>query len=68
MDFQDDTQTNSNGLGGLQVVDTSVLRVVRASDAELADHETYLELLDKAVKGECLWRTVESADHAVAAE
>src|SRR5690606_28879357 len=42
-------------------VDTSVLRVVRASAQEVAEHHAYLELLDKSVKGECVWRDYEPA-------
>ncbi|MEW9897581.1 DNA polymerase III subunit epsilon [Chitinivorax sp. PXF-14] len=42
------------------------LRVVRASEAELAAHDAYLGDLDKAVKGTCTWRqlisTTEPAD------
>lgn len=68
MDFQDDSQESSSGGSGLPAVDTSVLRVVRASEAELAEHNAYLELLDKAVKGECVWRNVERAAEAVPAE
>lgn len=68
MDFQEETQSVSSGVGGLPSVDTSVLRVVRASSEELAEHQVYLELLDKAVKGECVWRRLEPASDAVAAE
>ncbi len=66
MDFQDDEQANATG-GAVKVkVDTSQLRVITASDAELAEHQAYLELLDKAVKGECVWRAYEPAEAAVA--
>ncbi len=35
------------------------LKVVRASDAELERHEVWLERLDKANGGACLWRSLE---------
>lgn len=61
MDFEDDEGAASTGTSGQGKVDTSVLRVVRASAAEAAEHETYLAVLDKAVKGECVWRAYEPA-------
>ncbi len=67
MDFQEDTQVVTAGGGGLQAVDTSVLRVVRASAEELAEHARYLELLDKAAKGENVWRRYEPAPEQEAA-
>ncbi len=35
------------------------LKVLRSSDSELEAHEAYLRDLDKAVKGECVWRQYE---------
>ncbi len=68
MDFEEDSQKASSGSAGMPGVDTSVLRVVRASEAEVAEHQAYLALLDKAVKGECVWRKYEPAPEAAAAE
>ncbi len=68
MDFQEDTQSVSSGARGLPAVDTSVLRVVRPSEEELAEHRAYLELLDKAVKGECVWRTLEASEAVATAD
>jgi DNA polymerase-3 subunit epsilon len=34
--------------------------VKRANEEELAAHASYLGDLDKAVKGSCLWRTLEA--------
>lgn len=59
MDFQEDDGAVSVGGAGAAKVDTSVLRVVRASEAEQAEHSAYLDLLDKSVKGECVWRAHE---------
>lgn len=61
MDFQEEAETVSSSGAGQAKVDTSVLRVVGASEAELAEHQAYLELLDKSVKGECVWRGYEPA-------
>ncbi len=61
MDFEPAEVTVSSGALGQGRVDTSVLRVVRASAAEEAEHQAYLTLLDKAVKGECVWRAYEPA-------
>lgn len=68
MDFQEDTEVVAVGGAGLGKVDTSVLRVVGATDAEFAEHHAYLQLLDKAVKGECVWRAHEPAAEAAAGE
>jgi len=60
MDFEEDSsaQAVANGAGQARV-DVSVLRVVQPSAEELAAHEEYLALLDKAVKGESVWRRYE---------
>jgi len=64
MDFEEDAGAASTSGAGLGKVDTSVLRVVRASAAEEAEHLAYLEVLDKAVKGDCVWRAYEPVAEA----
>lgn len=51
------------GAAGLWVgsLDLSSLRVLPANAEELAAHEAYLAELDKAVGGECTWRSLPSA-------
>ncbi|WP_127477416.1 DNA polymerase III subunit epsilon [Sulfurivermis fontis] len=44
------------------------LRVVRASDEELAAHEQRLQAIDKASGGRCLWRSLDAAALAVPGE
>lgn len=44
------------------------IRVVRASEEELAAHQAYLDTLDKSVKGTCLWRALEAPDAPAAPE
>ena len=66
MDFQEDEALVSASGAGHVKVDASVLRVVGASEAELAEHRAYLDLLDKSVKGECVWRGHEPVEGAVA--
>jgi len=68
IDFQEDNEVATANGNTQGKVDTSVLRVVRASEAERAEHQAYLELLDKAVKGDCVWRAYEPALVAEAAE
>jgi DNA polymerase-3 subunit epsilon len=34
--------------------------VIKASEAELAEHENYLAALDKSVGGECTWRKIDA--------
>ena len=41
-----------NGLRAVEIV----LPVIEPSPAELEAHQQYLAALDKAFKGECLWR------------
>ncbi|UTH74849.1 DNA polymerase III subunit epsilon [Chromobacterium sp. IIBBL 290-4] len=36
------------------------LKVARANEAELAEHQAYLDTLDKTVKGACIWRALEN--------
>ncbi len=62
IDFEDDGTSDAMGGAARHAkVDTSVLRVVRASAEELAEHERYLELLDKAAKGDAVWRRYETS-------
>lgn len=44
------------------------IRVVRASDEEMVEHQAYLDTLDKSVKGTCLWRALETPDTPAALE
>ncbi|MPT27931.1 MAG: DNA polymerase III subunit epsilon [Achromobacter sp.] len=58
-----DVDDNDSGAGNgvvLAKFDASGLPVVKASDAELAEHETYLAALDKSVGGECVWRKLDA--------
>ncbi|VFR19688.1 DNA polymerase III epsilon subunit [plant metagenome] len=41
--------------------DASALKVLRASEAEMAAHGDYLDALDKAAGGPCLWRKLDTA-------
>lgn len=68
MDFQEEAESAAANGSGQGKVDTSVLRVVGASEAELAEHQAYLERLDDEVKGECVWRAYEPLKQAAAAE
>lgn len=70
MDFEDDETTSAAGMARAAKIDTSVLRVVRASATELEAHQAYLALLDKTAGGECVWRQYEPASEieAVPAE
>ena len=40
------------------------LRVICATDEELASHEVYMNLVDKSAGGQSLWRTLESGEIA----
>ncbi|WP_024301750.1 DNA polymerase III subunit epsilon [Pseudogulbenkiania sp. MAI-1] len=42
------------------------IKVIRASEEELSAHAAYLDELDKAVKGTCLWRSLENPPAAEA--
>ena len=59
MDIEPD---DAGGTVEALVFDKKPLRVLRASDAELAAHDAYLAELDKAVKGDCLWRRLERVE------
>jgi len=60
----DDQPSTSAGGSSAQAFEGSVLPVLKASADELAQHSEYLDSLDKAVGGECLWRTVETEKKA----
>ena len=68
MDFvaADDAGSAHEAALGLAKVARGPLRVRAATAAELAEHAAYLDGLDKAVKGSCLWRTLEPKPEAAA--
>lgn len=55
MDFEDESGLGADGMR-LGAFDASVLKVVRASEAELQEHQAYLDVLDKAAGEPCVWR------------
>ena len=57
IDFDDTDSSNTSGRS-LERADASTLRVVYARSEELAEHETYLQALDKAAGKPCVWRAV----------
>lgn len=61
MNFDDEDA--GRGIDGVQIdhADISSLRIIAASDAELAAHENYLEALDKAAGKPCVWRGTPAA-------
>ena len=59
IDVDDNDGAGSDGIV-LARFDASGLVVVKASDEELAEHETYLAALDKSVGGECVWRKLDA--------
>jgi DNA polymerase-3 subunit epsilon len=63
MDFGADEGANHSAAGGTREAHGPII-VRRASDEELAEHAAYLEALDKAVKGDCLWRQYEPKPEA----
>jgi len=54
MDLDDDAAANVDGTG--QILELPAIRVLRATDIELQAHEALLDSLDKALKGDCVWR------------
>lgn len=54
------SQAGASGMA-VQAFDGTVLPVLRATADELAAHEEYLDSLDKAASGACVWRTLEPA-------
>jgi DNA polymerase-3 subunit epsilon len=55
-----DEETSSDG-GLLEAVPLAAIIVLAASAEEVAEHEGVLGGLDKAVKGECIWRNYAAA-------
>ncbi len=55
---EDGENGDSNGGGVIRRLpdDRPVLRVIRASEAELSAHQEQLDIIDKASGGNCLWR------------
>ena len=58
MDMEEETTSDGVMLEAVPLADTFVLA---ASADELAEHEGVMKGLDKAVKGECIWRNYTSA-------
>ncbi|MGE8546032.1 MAG: DNA polymerase III subunit epsilon [Alcaligenes sp.] len=59
MDFEESEDQDEGGAGlALGRFDPSVLKVLRASDADLAEHEKYLAQLEKENKKPPMWSTV----------
>ena len=58
MDMEEETTSDGVMLEAVPLADTFVLA---ARAAELAEHEGVIKGLDKAVKGECIWRNYASA-------
>ena len=58
MDMEEETTSDGVMLEVVPLADTFVLA---ASADELAEHEGVMKGLDKAVKGECIWRNYTSA-------
>ncbi|NLZ10943.1 MAG: DNA polymerase III subunit epsilon, partial [Alcaligenaceae bacterium] len=60
-----DASDASGGPGnGPSAFDASVLRVLRASPEELAQHAEYVKVLDKAVGQPCLWHHFDAGNVA----
>jgi DNA polymerase-3 subunit epsilon len=59
IDVDDSASGGGNGIE-LARFDASGLPVIKASEAELAEHENYLAALDKSVGGECTWRKIDA--------
>ncbi len=55
---EDGENGDSSGGGAIRRLpdDRPVLRVIRASEAELSAHQEQLDIIDKASGGNCLWR------------
>ena len=53
---------NADGSSALRRVssDRSPLKVIRATEEELAAHQEQLDIIDKSSGGNCLWRSVDS--------
>ena len=59
IEVDDGGQAGGAGVS-LGAFDSSVLPVLTASAAELAEHEEYLASLDKSVGGACVWRALDA--------
>ncbi|MGL6046033.1 MAG: DNA polymerase III subunit epsilon [Vogesella sp.] len=56
---------NDNSASGMRMAfERKPLAVLQPSADELAEHQAYLDLLDKSVKGSCLWRSIENPPQA----
>jgi DNA polymerase-3 subunit epsilon len=57
-----DDQGGGSAADGLVLgrFDASVLTVIHAGEEEMAEHQKYLEVLDKSVGGTCAWRVLEA--------
>lgn len=58
MDFDAHDGQGAGGQG-LAAFDASVLKVLRASEDELVEHQQYVKVLDDAVGKPCLWRSLD---------
>jgi DNA polymerase-3 subunit epsilon len=58
--METEEETGSDG-GLLEAVPLAAIIVLAASADEVAEHEGVLGGLDKAVKGECIWRNYAAA-------
>jgi DNA polymerase-3 subunit epsilon len=57
-----DTDEETTSVGGLlEAVPLAAIIVVAATADEVAEHESVLDGLDKAVKGQCIWRNYAAA-------
>lgn len=56
MDFPDDPGTGGNGLDGRKPIERKAIKIIAANADELLEHAAYLDGLDKAIKGQCIWR------------
>lgn len=61
-----ENEANEQQLNLSQTSQRGPLRVQRASAEELSEHDSYLDTLDKTVKGSCLWRALEPKQDATA--
>lgn len=50
-----ETETNNEGDAAITLQKRGPLKIVRATEEELAEHQRTLERLDKASGGECVW-------------
>jgi DNA polymerase-3 subunit epsilon len=60
LDDPHDLSTNDLSSQRLQRRAAVDLLVLEPTDEELADHQAYLDALDKSVKGTCVWRKIEA--------